>query len=122
MSQEPTRLGTFLKSSRNARGLTLRAVEEATGVSNAYLSQLESGKIQKPSPTILHKLSELYGASYSSVMEYAGHPVPGSAAPTVGRDRLASRLGPTTQDEEEALIEYLQFLRTRRDRIGGDRR
>ena len=50
-------LGQYLWDLRQAAQLTLREVEEASGVSNAYLSQLESGKIQKPSPVILHKLA-----------------------------------------------------------------
>ncbi len=46
-------LGEYLGSIRTDRKLTLRAVEEATNkeVSNAYLSQIENGKIQKPSQT-----------------------------------------------------------------------
>jgi transcriptional regulator with XRE-family HTH domain len=42
--------------------MTQRQVEEATEkqVSNAYLSQPETGKIQQPSPNILHALAELY--------------------------------------------------------------
>ena len=41
--------------------MTLREVEEATNkeVSNGYLSQLESGRISKPSPHILYTLSSV---------------------------------------------------------------
>src|SRR4030095_13288460 len=48
----PVELGAMLAGLRTAKGLSLREVEEATGkaVSNAYLSQLENGKIRKPSP------------------------------------------------------------------------
>ncbi len=44
--------GAHLARLRNAAGLTLRQVEEATDeeVSNAYLSQLEKNKIAKTSP------------------------------------------------------------------------
>ncbi|MHC4933777.1 MAG: helix-turn-helix domain-containing protein, partial [Planctomycetota bacterium] len=51
----PSKLGTLLADLRMAKGLSLREVEEATGkaVSNAYLSQLENGKIKKPSPSVL---------------------------------------------------------------------
>ena len=51
-------LGAELRRIRKAREATLRGVEEATGISNAYLSQLENGRIAKPSPNILYKLSE----------------------------------------------------------------
>src|SRR5439155_27212512 len=69
-------LSLFLRSARERKGLTLRAVEQATEVSNAYLSQLESGKIKHPSPIVLHKLSQLYGVSYADAMRFAGYPLP----------------------------------------------
>src|SRR5437868_6833026 len=58
----PNELGPLLADLRTAKRLSLRQVEEATGkaVSNAYLSQLENGKIHKPSPNVLHSLSGVY--------------------------------------------------------------
>lgn len=50
-------LGETLKSARELIPLTLRQVEEAVGMSNAYLSQLENEKIKKPSANVLYKLS-----------------------------------------------------------------
>ncbi len=105
-------LGRILAESRNRKGLSLRAVEAATGVSNAYLSQLEGGKIREPSPNILFKLAEHYGLRYEHVLELAGYPTP----PTIDKAEpspLAARLGPTTADEDEALAEYLAFLRSK---------
>jgi HTH-type transcriptional regulator, competence development regulator len=87
-------------------------------VSNAYLSQLEHGKIRQPSPIVLHRLSELYGASYTDAMRLAGYPVPGFAGRETGESfsRDLSRFGDITPDEESALKEYLDFLRSRRER------
>jgi hypothetical protein len=42
-------IGSVLKRVRKARGITLRQVEAITGISNAYLSQLETGKVNNPS-------------------------------------------------------------------------
>ena len=42
-------LGKTLKNTRENVSLTLRDVEIATGISNAYLSQLENEKIKKTS-------------------------------------------------------------------------
>jgi HTH-type transcriptional regulator, competence development regulator len=107
------RLGSFLASARKAAGKSLRVVERATGISNAYLSQLENGKIKTPGLQNLHKLAELYSVSYELLMELAGFPVPnGSLAPET--ESLAARIGPVTEDEEEALVEYLQFIRSRK--------
>src|SRR5262249_48774579 len=104
---------SFLVSARNATGKSLRAVERETGISNAYLSQLENGKIKSPSPQNLHKLGELYGVSYELLMELAGFPVPNTVSAPAPQ-RVAARIGPVTKDEEEALVEYLQFIRSRR--------
>lgn len=120
MEQESGKLAEFLRAARERKGLTLRAVEKATGISNAYLSQLESAKIQQPSPVMLNKLSELYQVSYADILELAGYPVPGRSNEATSYSRLASRLGPTTKEEEDALLEYLEFLRSRRRR--GQRR
>ena len=50
-----------LKGSRIRAGFkTLREVEEKTGISNAYLSQLECGKIDNPSYKLVRNLYFLY--------------------------------------------------------------
>ncbi len=49
-----------LKEWRVMRDFTLRMVEEKTGVSNCYLSQLETGKVKNPSFTVVVKLCNLY--------------------------------------------------------------
>lgn len=111
-------LGQYLASIRIDRGLSLRKVEEATNkeVSNAYLSQIENDKIQKPSPHILHALAELYGLDTLKLMEMAGYITPTKSR---GAGERHGRI-PTfadhnlTSEEEAALVEYLQFLRSRK--------
>lgn len=109
-----TRFGNALREARLAKGLSLRAVEEATGISNAYLSQLESGKVKQPSPVTLHDLSELYGVSYANLMVLAGYPVPSRKKMDPDADRILARFGNVTDEEQDALSEYLSFLRKRR--------
>ncbi len=118
-------LAEFLAYTRSIKKLTLRDVEEATDreVSNAYLSQLETGKISRPSPNILHALARVYGVSYELLMEKAGYISP---APAVGSELRAGRSirrrvslfdnDNLTQDEQEKLLEYLAFLRSRRSK------
>jgi transcriptional regulator with XRE-family HTH domain len=111
-------VGQYLASIRADRHLTLRQVEEATDklVSNAYLSQIENGKIKQPSPNVLHALAEIYGIDYAQLMEKAGH-----ITPSVPRDnderhgRVATFAEHNLTPAEEAqLVEYLQFLRRKR--------
>ncbi|MEM7409951.1 MAG: helix-turn-helix transcriptional regulator [Myxococcota bacterium] len=111
-------LGAILSDLRTAKGMTLREVEEATGasVSNAYLSQLENGKIRKPSPTVLRDLAEVYVVPYDSLMEKAGYLLP-SEKKGQRRKRLAVfAIDDLTAEEEEELLKYLAFLRSRGSR------
>jgi transcriptional regulator with XRE-family HTH domain len=111
----PAALGALLADLRTAKGFSLREVEEATGraVSNAYLSQLENGKIKKPSPSVLHSLAEVYVVRYEPLMEKAGYLLP-SADGNGRRKRLAAfAIDDLTAEEEEELLKYLAFLRSR---------
>src|SRR3989442_12819294 len=87
----PSELGALLADLRKAKGFSLREVEEATGkaVSNAYLSQLENGKIRKPSPNVLHSLAKAYVVPYEALMEKAGYLLPSVNGPG-HRKRLAA--------------------------------
>ena len=107
-------LGNYLKEGRVKRGWSLRDAEEHTGVSNAFLSQMEGGKIKQPSPNVLHKLCDVYELSYALVMEYAGYPLPDEMKLKSAEKRFFSRLGRTSSVEQEALLDYLNFLRTKR--------
>ena len=116
MNSKTLSLAEFLKKTRESKGFSLRAVENATGISNAYLSQLESGKVQQPSPVKLNKLCEVYEISYAEVMALAGYPMPNHSEENTSYSRIASRLGPVTEEEEDALADYLEFLRSRERR------
>ena len=65
-------LGNKLKELREIHRFTLRQVEEATGISNAYLSQLENDKIAKPSANVLYKLSNIYNVELDTLLAAAG--------------------------------------------------
>lgn len=110
-------LGEYLASIRSDRKLSLRAVEEKTKkqVSNAYLSQIETGKIQQPSPNILHALSDLYAISFESLMEKAGYITPASARKHEARHGRAATFAEhnLTPAEERELMQYLEFIRRR---------
>jgi HTH-type transcriptional regulator, competence development regulator len=112
---KPKSLGEGLRLARDLRKLSLREVEEATGISNAYLSQLENDKVRKPSPHFLHKLAALYDIAYELLMESAGYikrkapdgPKTLQGAALFAQDKL-------TSEEEVALAEYLAFLRSKK--------
>jgi HTH-type transcriptional regulator, competence development regulator len=109
-------LGAFLSDLRMAKGMSLRQVEEATdwAVSNAYLSQMERGKIRQPSPNVLHSLAKVYAVAYETLMERAGYPLPSHADPARRPRRTLFAIDDLTADEEAELLKYLAFLRSRR--------
>lgn len=72
MSRE-IEFGSYLKKLRKERGLSIRRLEEMSGVSNAYLSQIENGKRGLPSPEILKKIYEPLDVGYTELMEKAGY-------------------------------------------------
>jgi transcriptional regulator with XRE-family HTH domain len=112
---QPNALGAVLADLRTAKGHSLREVEEATGkaVSNAYLSQLENGRIQKPSPNVLHSLAEVYAVPYETLMEKAGYLLPSEERGGRRRRLAAFAIDDLTAEEEEELLKYLAFLRSR---------
>lgn len=113
-------LGLYLKALRSGTGLTLRDVEEATAkeVSNAYLSQLENGKIAKPSPNILHSLSNVYKVPYAKLMERAGYISPKQRSTNSEKHGKAATFSieNLSVDEEKELLQYLSFVRQKAKR------
>jgi HTH-type transcriptional regulator, competence development regulator len=115
-------LGSYLKEVRKKNDLTLRDVEETTDISNAYLSQLENGKVTKPSPHILHALATIYRVPYETLMERAGYVKTATQQPSpVQRSgRLpASSFDDITAEEEVHLLGYLNFIRSQAKKSHG---
>lgn len=117
-SAQPERLGDYLRASRKAAGFTLRAVEAETRISNGYLSQIESNKVESPSPNMLHKLAVAYGIDYTDLLVRAGHRVP-AASPEYDKERKFAgiplrALEELNEEEAAELRNYLVFLRQKR--------
>lgn len=107
-------LGKILKESRELIPLTLRQVEEATDISNAYLSQVENEKIKKPSANVLYKLANLYNIELDSLLGASGIIEKQSAKTSkLLNANVALSASTLTKEEEEKLLEYLSFLRTK---------
>lgn len=113
-------LAEALKKIRGVRGYSLRKVEDKTGISNAYLFQLESGKAVNPSPHILHKLADCYDVPYEELMKEAGYiaasPKPSRRSPRVSALQAALMSAELDEEEEKKIAEYIKFLRSQRPR------
>lgn len=111
-------LGKTLKDARELMTLTLRQVEEAIGISNAYLSQLENDKIKKPSANILYKLSSLYRIELDVLLAASGIIEKSDAQKNNILNSIAFSSEKLTVEEEEELINYLRFIRHKTKNAG----
>ncbi|PZE20933.1 helix-turn-helix domain-containing protein [Paenibacillus xerothermodurans] len=62
-----------LRDMRKLKGFTIRELADRSGVSAAYISQLENGNRGVPSPDVLMKLSEGLNTPYAELMSIAGY-------------------------------------------------
>ena len=94
--------------------MSLRDVERATGISNAHLSQLETGTIERPDVVLLWDLAAVYDIEFDQLARLAGH--------IKGRERGARiavalrALGDLTDEQHDEALRYIAGLkRNRRD-------
>jgi transcriptional regulator with XRE-family HTH domain len=70
---EELNFGQFLKGLRERRRMSLRDVERESGVSNAYVAQIERGDRPPPRPEILKKLARAYNVTVRELFMRAGY-------------------------------------------------
>lgn len=113
-----SRLGDTLKESRKNIGYTLQQVEDSSGISNAYLSQLENGKIKSPSANILYKLSSLYKVPLKTFLISAGIIDKKNEENTSNSDSFVQKVAfsseEMTKEEKEEVLKYLEYVKSRR--------
>ena len=107
-------IGRLLKRTRQVRALSASDVARAAGISAAYLSKLEHDAVKKPSPPVLHQLSEALAVPYAELMRLSGYPVPGDDLPAKADTIGAALFADITEDERDELLEYLAWYRARR--------
>lgn len=107
-------LGDQLRSVRQIRGLSLKAVAEPAEISTAYLQKLEGGEVRQPSPHVLHRLAAALEIPYAKLMELAGYVVPNkTSAGSVFDHALSS--SDLSADERKAVAAFIAHLREQRD-------
>lgn len=71
--KELTAFAKELKRLRLAKGMSVRALSESSGVSHSYISQIENGTRDTPQPDLIKKLSKGLEINYYSLMRTAGY-------------------------------------------------
>jgi transcriptional regulator with XRE-family HTH domain len=112
------KLAEELRKIRGIRDVSLREVERATKISNAYLSQLERGEARSPAPNKLYKLAQFYKVPYESLMKSAGYMKKTKAG--TGKLKKPSALqaalmsADLSGEEEKQVAQYIEFLRSQK--------
>jgi transcriptional regulator with XRE-family HTH domain len=106
--------GVILRQAREVRGLSAVDAARAAGISQAYLSKLEGDSVKKPSPQVLHRLSEALGVPYADLMRLSGYRVPGESEVAISSTIGSALFADVTDDERDELLEYLAWYRSRR--------
>ena|SRR5437868_5775566 len=115
-------IGAALRQARGVRGLSVVDAARAATISPAYLSRLESDIVKKPSPHVLHQLSEALGIPYAALMQLSGYRVPGHTDEPAAGSVTAALFADLTDDERDELLEYLAWYRARRQARAPDSR
>jgi len=63
----------YLKKKREEKNLSMNKLGELSGVSAMYISHLESGKRDRPSPEIIERLAKGLDEPYENLMAAAGY-------------------------------------------------
>lgn len=107
----PVELRRLLAARRRELGLSLRDVEEETGIKNAHLSQIETGAIERPAPNLLYELAVAYDLDFKKLMRLAGHTKRGAANRGVMLNAAFRALDELSPTQQAAAVEYLEGLR-----------
>ena len=108
--------GDYLKRLREERKMTLRNVEETASISNAYLSQVESGQRNIPTMKILSKLAKAYGVPITSLMNKAEEELKGQKGkqdekiPPPDTEFICRGYEKLSEESKQALKKALQHL------------
>jgi transcriptional regulator with XRE-family HTH domain len=107
-------LGLVLRQAREIREQSGVDTARAAGISAAYLSKLENDAVGKPSPHVLHQLSEALSLPYAELMRLSGYRVPESPPSDRPGTVDAALFADLTDDERDELVEFLAWYRARR--------
>lgn len=106
-------LGAVIRQKRDRRREKLTDVARRARISPAYLSKLENDDVRDPSPHILHRLAGALDLPYADLMALAGYVVPDDGP---ARERLsAAMFADLSEEEQNELMEYLRWYRSRRN-------
>ena len=115
----PLSLGESIRKRRETKGISTIKAARLAEVSTAYLSKLERGAVQQPSPHILYRLSSVLEMPYEELMILAGYLLPREEESRESAHTAALFGDELTDEERDMLLDYLAWYRERQ-RKGAD--
>ena len=109
--------GVVIRQAREVRQLSAGDAARAAGISPAYLNRLENDAVKKPSPHVLHQLSEALTVPYAELLRLSGYRLPhdpGANTANTANTVSEALFADLTEDERDELLEYLAWYRARR--------
>jgi HTH-type transcriptional regulator, competence development regulator len=89
-------------------------LREADQNEHSRLQKLENDAVKRPSPHVLHQLSEALEIPYAELMRLSGYVVPGDLDAPLTESVAAALFADLTADERQELVEYLAWYRALR--------
>ena len=105
------RLGSWIRATRTAQGISQRQLAERSTLSRSYLCDIERGRGAQPSVTTIDKLASALGATRAELMQAAGL----IDSPAVQREtdeerRLLTIVRDLNQANQAAVMNFARFL------------
>lgn len=106
---------------RQATGLSMRQLEQQTGIDRSVLSRIESGEKRQPTPRTLTKLASALEVSQSELFTLAGYSATEAQALPAIRPYLRTKYGHLSPKAQDELAVFLENLETKEStkRAGG---
>ena len=106
--------GVVIRQAREVRQLSAGDAARAAKISPAYLNRLENDAVKKPSPHVLHQLSEALTVPYAELLRLSGYRLPHDPGSNTVNTVSEALFADLTDDERDELLEYLAWYRARR--------
>src|ERR1700690_764322 len=72
-SSAPVTLGGFVSHARERAGLSLRNLEQITGIARTTLNRLELDQLDNPNPNMLHRLANALEPDRNALFAFVGY-------------------------------------------------
>ena len=95
---------------RHAAGLSLRQLQEQTGIDRSLVSRIENGEVLKPGPSTLTRLASALGVPASELFTIVGYTATQAEALPAIRPYLRSKYGHLSESAQGELATFLDRL------------